>query len=146
MIISFETDDSPVLSRFLHVFEHPEDSGTELKSLWNSFILSYFSRKVWHIDRLTIIEMEGFFEVGAKICAYLTFIAMIVSIIFKWTVLFNIGFFCIILFFALLSPNVRTWLYVSRIKLGGHKPKVKLPSNSYVIQRLLFERDKLVPK
>lgn len=146
MIIAFETDDSPVLSRFLHVFEHPEDSGTELKSLWNSFILSYFSRKVWRIDDLVIIEMEGFFETGAKICMYLTMISMFVSIIFKWNALFNISFFCIILFLALLSPNVRTWLYVIRIKLYGHKGKVSLPSNSYVIQKLLFERDKLVSK
>lgn len=146
MIIAFETDDSKTLSNFLHIFEHPEDSGTEIKSLWNSFILSYFNRKVYRIDKVVIIEMEGIFEMASRLAVLLTSMGLLCSLIFRWNILMGIMIPLIILFVCLLSPDVRTLLYIFRIKVLGHKPKIKFISNKYIIEKLLFERDKFVSK
>jgi hypothetical protein len=129
------------LSDFLHVFEFPEDSKTELKSIWNSFILSYFNRKIYRIGDIVLIEMEGIFEMASKFGAIFTIIGLLASVLLHWVILTSITIMLVILFLGLLSPKVRTLLYVIRIKSAGHKPKINLISYTYVLQKLLHERE-----
>jgi len=139
MIVVFETKDSEKLSKFLQLWEFPEKIPFSLRGLLTMFALNtYFYRRVYRLDDLVIMSMKGFFEEASKWMLYMSIMLMFLSAWFGWTSLFNITFFTVILFMALISPNFRAWIIVIKMKLSGHKEKVSFPNNDFVITKLLF--------
>ena len=140
MIVSFESKDSVVLSKYLHNFEHPEDMDlSSVKNLSTMFALNmYFHKKVYRVDDLVIISLKGFIEEAVKYTAILVVGAMLASVLFSWTTAFWISFYTIIPLFMVLSADFRTWMTILKLKLSGHKFKITIPNREYVINKLLF--------
>jgi hypothetical protein len=137
MIIALESKDSEKLSKFLHMWECPEDMPFSLKNIFTMMALNtYFYRRVYRVDDLILMDMKGFFEEVTKYAIYFTIAAMLISIFLGYTLLLSIGFYLTILFLALISPNFRAWTIVLKLKLSGHKEKITLPSKDYVINKL----------
>lgn len=134
MIIAFETEKSERLDKYLKELEAPKD-------LINQVIHSstFAEMKVKKIDNLIIISQKTFYDIFAKY-GFLTAVGgLIVATLIHSEVALKVFFIFCLINIMLLSKGFRFLAIWLKLKIIGHKPKIKEVSNQLVIYKLIYE-------
>ena len=140
MIISFRSKDSPILSRFLNNWQNPDGM---LMKLINT---TYVEFSIKRLDDLVIISQKNFYDVIAKIFLLSGVAGMLIAYTVGSQAFFIIGGVVFFVSLLWLSKYVRFFMVYIKLKQLGHKEKIELVNDTFVIQRLLLELDKNVSK
>jgi hypothetical protein len=135
MILSFQTKSTPVLEKFLKSFENPTNIFIEL--IHN---ITFMEKKVTRIDNIVIIEQESFIRLFAKYAMLPSVGLIIIGMLISQFWMMNMGAVLLLLSIILLSKHFLLLTMIIKLKFSGHKEKIEMISDGFLISKLLMER------
>lgn len=132
MIIAFETEKSDVLERFLKNFEHPSNMFIEM--IHN---VTFTEKKVTRIDNIIVIEEQSILNMFGKYAMLPSVTLFILGMIFQYYWMMSTGAILLILSMIVLSKHFLLLTIIIKLKISGHKPKIDMVSDGFIISKLL---------
>lgn len=141
MIIALKTERTKVLDDWVDDFNNPKDINI---ALVRSSV--FVENSAEFIDGMVIIKHKPIFEIFAKY-GIVSSVGLILLYFFYPTIfLMNLGIVGFFVCMSLLSPQVKFLIYRLRLYILGHRVKVELVNNNFLLEYLLMERNKNVTK
>lgn len=135
MIVAFRTNDSQVLERYTENFINPKSI---VMNLLHS--ITFTEKKITKIEDITIIESESYVRLSAKYSMLPSAVLIILGMFFKNFFMINAGSVLFIMSMILLSRHFLLLSIIIKLKLSGHKGKIEMVDDGFLISKLLMER------
>lgn len=134
MILSFKTESTEVLERFLKNFLSPDNIFMQL--IHN---VMFTEKKLTRMDDVFIIQQESLFGVFGKFSMLPSVTLILVGLMFNYFWMLNIGAILLIMSIILLSKHFLLLTIIIKLKMSGHKPKIEMVSDGFLLSKLLME-------
>lgn len=134
MIFGIKTERSVVVDDFVEKFRNPPS--ISMKLLHNSI---YVENRVDWIDEILVFRQKSIGDGFAKIGILSSLAMILLSLFLQSSILMNVGLVLCILCMASISPLVRFFAIALKLVIMGHRKKIILVSNSFLLEKLLFK-------
>ena len=135
MLIAFETKTTPTLEKFLKDFEEPNNPFMQV-----IHSVMFTSKKVTRIEDITIIEQQSLFGLIGKYAMLPSAVLFFLGYVTGYNWMLGTGAVLLILSIIMLSRYFLLLNIFIKLKISGHKEKIDMVSDGYLISKLLLER------